>query len=261
MKTLLKNMTIGFILIAGTWAMEETMVMEGENLILQEQKTRELTATEKKNAQKMMMINEAFQRHEDRLTKEGEEVKDISKNIGGKLHELSANPVLEGELVYTDKGNTKSFKIRDLLKEDGGIDLSNKEVFGDASKNLLITIDPEQFFKIVENSVRLVILIAPKFLIEEKIETSAKPFESIMANWLGESASIAIFYRTESWSSFLYDYLITVNIFTISKNSLYENWLFWHSCTYDYAYSHAPLTAFAQNFMFTLNKLVKITGA
>lgn len=245
MKILLKSMIIGLCLIAQSQAMD----VEAGNLIPQRQESRELTPTEKNNTQKMMIINDALKRHEDSLKKEGDEEKDVSKGIGGKLHDLCANPVLDGELAY--KGVSIPFKIRDLLKEDGGIDLSNP-VFGDSSKNLLITIDPEQFFKIVENSKRLVILIAPKFLIEEKIQTSAKPFESIMTHWLGESATIAIFYRTEGWSSFLYDYLITVNIFTISKNSLYKNWLFWHSCTYDYAYSHAPLTAFAQNFMFTL---------
>ena len=111
--------------------MEETMDVEGGKLIPQEEKKRELTATEKDNAHKMMMINEALKRHEDSLTKGGDEIKDVSKGIGGKLHGLCGNRVLDGDLVYTDKGNKTSFKIRDLLKEDGCIDLSKKEVFGE----------------------------------------------------------------------------------------------------------------------------------
>ncbi len=225
MKTLLKSMTIGLSLIAGSQAMEP----ECMNQISQEKKTRELTATEKKNARKMMMINEALERHEDILKKEGEVVKDVSKGIGGKLHELSANPVLAGELVYTGRWEItnfkikKNFKIRGLVKKDGCIDLSDP-IFSDASKYLLITTDPEQFFNIVENSNRLVILIAPRFLIEDKIETITKTFQPIMANWKEDQVPIGIFYRLEHWgNSGSYYHLTSANHKLISKNNLFEN--------------------------------------
>lgn len=182
-------------------------VQSQEKEIAQEEKTseelgRELTVTEKVNAQKMMMINEAIKRHEDSLKKVGDEVKDISKGIGGKLHEVSANPVLDGKLKF--EGAPTPFKIRDLLKEDGSIDLSDP-VFGDASKYLLITTDPEKFFNIVENSKRLVVLIAPRFLIEEISKTSKKHFNRINNFWKSNQP-YAIFWRPENWDNLeIYD--------------------------------------------------------
>ena len=143
--------------------------------------------------------------------------------IGQTLHELSANPVLDGELKF--KGAPNPFKIRDLVKEDGSIDLSNP-IFGDASKYLLITTDPEQFFNIVEKSERLVILIAPRFLIEEKIGSSTKPFEPIMTEWDADKVPIGIFYRLESWKNLgWYDYLTSAALIKLSQNNLYRNWM------------------------------------
>ncbi len=188
----------------------------------QEQKRRELGATEKENAQKMMMINEALKRHEDSLIREGEEVKDVQSVIGQTLHEVSANPVLDGELVY--EGAPKPFKIRNLVKKDGSIDLSDP-IFGETSRFLLITTDPEQFFNIDEERRRLVVLIAPRFLIEEKIGSSAAPFQPIMANWKEDQAPIGIFYRSSDEKDLSkYDFITSANLISISKNNLHQNW-------------------------------------
>ncbi len=176
---------------------------------------------------------------------------DVQNVIGGKLHDVSANPVLDGELVYTDKGKKTQFKIKDLVKKDGSIDLSNP-IFGDSSEYLRITTDPEKFFNIDENGKRLIILIAPRFLIEEKIGSSAKTFEPIMAKWNEADAPIGIFYRMEYWKNVSwYYYLTTKNIISISKNNLYENWR---------AGAPAPILedkiklSVCKNFMFILNK-------
>ena len=144
--------------------------------------------------------------------------------IGQTLHELSANPVLDGDLVYTDEGKENRFRIRDLIN-DGCIDLSNPD-FGDSSNCLNITTTPDAFFRVVKNSLRLVILIAPKFLIEEKIKIAPNTFQPIMANWIEEQAPIGIFYRMESWTNLAwFDYLTAKNLLQISKTNLYENWL------------------------------------
>ena len=225
MNRVLKNLAIGLSLITGSQAMDqEPMDVEGGSLITQGQTARELTATEKKNAYKMWLLKEHFEKRNNEKTLPAIP-KDIQTVIGRTLHELSANPVLDGDLVYTDKDEKRSFKIMSLINKDGCMDLSNTEDFGDSSNYLLITTAPEAFFRIVDGSIRLVILIAPKFLIEEKIETTAKTFLPIMANWDSGQAPIGIFYRAE-WEKnlFWYDYLTSVNLSMISKNSLYENW-------------------------------------
>jgi hypothetical protein len=227
MNRVLKSMAIGLSLIVGSQAMDapETKDVGGRSLITQGQTARDLTPTEKKNAYKMWLLKEHF----EKSNKEGTLPaipKDIRTVIGRTLHELSANPVLDGDLVYTDKDEKRFFKIMSLIKNDWCMDLSSKNIFGDSSNYLLITTAPEAFFRIVDGSIRLVILIAPKFLIEEKIETTAKTFLPIMANWNEEQAPIGIFYRMERCNDLnWFDYLTTDDMLTISKNSLYENWL------------------------------------
>ncbi len=195
------------------------------------QERRELTSTEKENAHKMMLMKQYFEDMAKEEVKEEERLpvvpRDVQNVIGGTLHEVSANPVLNGELVYTpQKGEKKLFKIMELIKEDGSIDLSNKDVFGDAADHLLITTDPEKFFNVIQNSKRLIILIAPKFLIEEKLESPAvKHFQPIMGKWKEDKAPIGIFFRMESWDDLSgYDYLTNVNLVTLSENNLFKNW-------------------------------------
>lgn len=246
-------MTIGLSLITGSQAMEpESMDVEGGNQISQEQTARELTPTEKKNSYKMWLLKQQFEKSNNEGTLP-EVLKDIQTIISQTLHDLCGNPVLNGELLYTDKGNRTSFKIRDLLKEDGCIDLSNP-VFGDSSQYFLITTNLDEFFRIVENSYRVLILIAPKSLIDEKIESSAKPFKPIMAYWNEEQAPLGIFYRIIGWEDLnLYDYLTTRDILTISKNNLYENWRHTASLYTMSAHLIVDAPAGCKNFMFVLH--------
>ena len=234
MNIYLKSMTIGLSLIAGSQAMDapEPMDVESGNLILQGQETRELTPTEKKYVYKMWLLKQAGTKGSMNVLPV-----DVQNVISQTLHELSANPVLDGELVYTGTGKENRFKIRDLIKNGGCLDLSNLECYGqdpwidlpisyqNPSNYLSITTNPEAFFRI-SNRPNLIILIAPKFLIEEKIETTTKTFQPIMTNWKEEQAPIGIFCRSECWNDpqcFLY--LTSDDLSTISKYNLYENCL------------------------------------
>ena len=216
-------MAIVLSLSAGLQAMElegeGTDVKSEQGQTPQQHKRINLTSTQKENAHKMWLLKQAID--EDNLLWIPEEVQ---KFIGGKLHELRANPVLDGELVYTGKPEKAIFKIGGLVKEDGCIDLSNQDIFGDTADNLLITIDPAMFFHVDDESIKLLILIAPKYLIEEKIETTASHFKPIMDKWNVDQAPIGIFYRMEHWNNLAwFVYLTSHDLYSISKNNLYEN--------------------------------------
>ena len=155
---------------------------------------------------------------------------DVSNIIKRNLHDVThINPVLDGKLTYAlPNGEKATFNINNLVK-DGCIDLSN-EIFGDASTYLLITTEPEQFFSIKTNSEKLVMLIAPRFLIEEKIESSAEHFKPIIDSWKEEHAPIGIFWRMKRWANLgWYSYLTSEDVTEISKNNIFE--LLWHNAS------------------------------
>lgn len=152
---------------------------------------------------------------------------DIRKLMGRSLHELCLyeNPVLHSILEYTGNTGKITFKIRELIKE-GYIDLSNTDVFGDTSKRLLLTIDPNLFFHYEKNSDKVLILIAPKSLIEEIIAPTTSYFKKIMEEWDTDLAPIGIFYRMECWKNLsLFDYLINKDLDAISSKNLYDNFM------------------------------------
>ena len=192
---------------------ETTQISQGQKLII-------LTPTEQKTINKMVMF---FQ-----YPKEGEEnglpllPKEIHGVIFEILHELTKNLVLEGELIYTRPSDKKPFpiKIKDNLKE-GTFDLSNKEIFGDVANDLLITTDPTKFF--LKHMNKVVILIAPRFLIEEQLNDTAAPFKSIFAAWK-KGNEIGLFWRSGNWKNYYFDYLINQTPTTLSQNNLYELW-------------------------------------
>jgi hypothetical protein len=152
--------------------------------------------------------------------------KELSDIITWNLHDVThINPVLDGKLIYTpNNGEKATFNIKDLVETNGCIDLSNN-IFGDTSKYFLITTDLEEFFRIDKKTGKLVMLIAPRFLIEEKIGSSAKPFEPIMANWKEEQAPIGIFWRMENWDNLReYDYITSENVTAISNINMFRCW-------------------------------------
>lgn len=225
MNILFKSIAIVLSLSAGLQAMEvegeSESVKSEQGQMLQEDKRIGRTSTQKENAHKMWLLKQAID--EEKLPWLPEELKYV---IGGKLHELYLyeNPVLRGELVYTGKPEKRTFKIGDLLKEDGCIDLSNKQIFEDSSEQVFITTDPAMFFHFDATSIKLAVLIAPKFLIEEKIETTASNFKPIMDKWNVDLAPIGLFYRMQRWNDLsCYYYLVAATARSLSKNDLFEN--------------------------------------
>lgn len=246
MKTVLTCMAVILNFVAGLQAMESK-----QGQMLQEDK-RILTPIEEESVCKMMFL---------KLAVDEKKLPDIPQDIlnvmMGKLHELYLyeNPVLNGQLVYTQDSKTMTFKIWDLVKKDGSIDLSNRDIFGDTSDHLLITLDPEMFLHVDENSKRFHILIAPKSLIEAKIETTAVRFKSIMEKWNADIASIGIFYRKECWpDKYSFDHLIHKNISHLSEKNLYDNWRdrLEKSLWFDFP---PGLFKYAKNFMFILTEI------
>lgn len=213
MKPLLTIIATVFGFIAGLQAMDSE-----QEQISQEDK-RILTPTEKESAHKMWLIKKADEKSLPYIPQE------VLSILIDKLHELhlSENPVLRGQLVYKSKTGKKSFKIRDLVKE-GKFDLSNRDIFEDTSDYMLITTDPKMFFHFDKNSKKLRILIAPKFLIEDKIKTTAAPFNFIMGKWNDVTAPIGIFYRMDRWDHGDFDFLTHKNLSSISAKNLYKNW-------------------------------------
>jgi hypothetical protein len=69
------------------------------------------------------------------------------------------------------------------------------------------------------------IWVAPRFLIERELNTTAKHFNSIMGNWKPE-AEVGLFWTWSGWASDDHDmdHLTTENMDSLSKIDLYENW-------------------------------------
>ena len=92
----------------------------------------------------------------------------------------------------------------------------------------------DRFFKVkAENEDRVVILITPRHVVEEEINSSAQPFSPILAEWDAGRAPIAIFYKwgnvvNTSW----YDYLISAGLSELFSNDLYENWRCGPTCIF-----------------------------
>lgn len=141
--------------------------------------------------------------------------------IEDKSQKINENPVLDAMFGYERPSDNKRFhfKVKDLVK-DGTFDLSNKIIFESASKYLVLTTDLEEFFQIDEKSCKVAILITPRSMIEEKLETSAKLFKPVMADWQENNSPIGIFWRMERWDNLnCYNYCTNEEIF-INKHRL-----------------------------------------
>jgi hypothetical protein len=214
MKALLKSMAIVASLISGLQAMDEKRneLSFFNNL----SNVSKLTFTEEKKSHKMLLLKEVIKIMDA-------EQQDVYRKVGLTFLEVTANPVLDGELAYTHEDITTTFKIKDLVDKDSVVNLSSP-IFGDTFKDLVITVDPKKFFSIVKNSAKLIVLIAPRSLIKEKLETTAINFQPIMDEWIEEQAPIGIFWRIEFCNNFN-SYLTSNNLSSLSQNSLEENWL------------------------------------
>lgn len=95
---------------------------------------------------------------------------------------------------------------------------------GDAGKYLSISTGYRKGMK-WENSQKLEIWLAPRFMIEKKIQSSASHLQLIMDNWKEDTAPIGILWSWGGWNDLsCYYYLTSKNAGEISSKNLYENW-------------------------------------
>ncbi|MBA3814268.1 MAG: hypothetical protein H0X26_07240 [Alphaproteobacteria bacterium] len=134
---------------------------------------------------------------------------------------------LNGILIYrpnpqSDEGII-TLKISELLNPlSCTFDLST---CGDRGQYLSISTGYRKGKK-QENSNKLEIWLAPKFIIEKNLQSSAGHLQSIMGNWNEEIAPIGIFWTFGEWSD-LYgcDYLNNIKLDDICSKNIFEHWL------------------------------------
>lgn len=121
----------------------------------------------------------------------------LDKWYGVVGHEDIYERFSKGESLYLAESgdNKKIIRLKISNLKEGKFDLS---ACGDAAKYLTVTINPLEFFTYIEKKYfELVILIAPTYLIKQRINTCAAPFARIM-NKLDEKDFI-IAWRFRSW--------------------------------------------------------------
>ena len=140
-------------------------------------------------------------------------------------HEDIYQQFLNGSLLYrpdpqSDKGMIQ-LKISDLTNPlEGTFDLSQ---CGDTGNFLSISTGYRKGMK-AENSNKLEIWLAPRFMIEKKLKSSASHLQPIMGTWKEETAPIGILWSWGGWKDLSwYDYLTTHGAVNISSKNLYEN--------------------------------------
>jgi hypothetical protein len=141
-------------------------------------------------------------------------------------HEEIYRRFLNGKLIYkpdpeSDEGKVE-LRIADLEDPlNGTFDLSR---CGDAGKDLSITTGYRRGKK-PENSSKVEIWFAPRFLVKGELNTTSKHFKRIFHKWK-ETAEVGMFW---TWGGRAVDdpdmdYLVSENIDNLSKINLYENW-------------------------------------
>jgi len=134
---------------------------------------------------------------------------------------------LNGVLVYRPQEGSDVGRIDMPIAAlsnplEGTFDLSR---CGDAGKYLSISTGYRKTVKL-ENTNKLEIWIAPRFLIKRALATTAGHFREIEGIW-ASSAEIGIFWNCGDYDNLTwYDYLISQDIDNLSKNNLYVNWTY-----------------------------------
>lgn len=131
-----------------------------------------------------------------------------------------------GKLVYKPDPNSDvgriELSIKDLVNPlDGTFDLSQ---CGDSGKYLSIATG-YRTGKNPENDDKVEVWIAPRFLIEKNLETSATHFKPIMRDWNASTAPVGVFWTWGGWDNMeSFDYLTTNSCEDISDSTIYEKW-------------------------------------
>ena len=131
---------------------------------------------------------------------------------------------LNGKLIYTpqDGGKVIELLISDLWNPlEGTFDLSQ---CGDTGNYLSISTGYRKG-KRPENADKLEIWFAPRFLVENEIDTTAGHLKIIFPSKWPESAQVGMLVTWGgSYKMDEYGYLTTENVDNLSKINLYENW-------------------------------------
>jgi hypothetical protein len=135
---------------------------------------------------------------------------------------------IQGKLIYKPDPNSDTgkleFPISDLASPlEGNFDLTG---CGESSQYLSISTGYRKGKK-AQNSNKIEIWIAPRFLIEKEINSTAIHFQPIMDEWNSAAAPIGVFWTWGDWDDIgWYEYLATESNATLSNDNLYEKWLF-----------------------------------
>jgi hypothetical protein len=150
-------------------------------------------------------------------------------NLCGKVwygiteHEDIYKTFLNGVLIYWPELNSDKaivLKISDLISPlEGTFDLSE---FGDVGIYLAISTGYRKKIN-PDNKGKTEIWIAPLFLIEKELSTTAKHFSKIVKSWSKKTPVGVFFTYANQWIEYM-DCCISQDLKFISENTLYSIW-------------------------------------
>lgn len=130
---------------------------------------------------------------------------------------------LGGKLIYRPQEGSDVGRIEMPISAlqnplEGTFDLSQ---CGDTGKYLNISTGYRKE-KRPENVNKVEIWFAPRFLIEQELQTTASHFQGIMGNWY-DTAPVGIFWTWGRWNNLSdYDYLVTLTMNDFYSDNLYK---------------------------------------
>ena len=131
---------------------------------------------------------------------------------------------LGGKLIYTDPSSKakKELLIRALSNPlEGTFDLSG---CGDTGQYLSISTGYRKAQK-AENASKVEIWLAPWFLVNKNLSTTARHLQPIMGNWDAAAAPVGLFWTWGGYDNLdWYDYLVTNSLDLLGSEDLYEKW-------------------------------------
>ena len=155
---------------------------------------------------------------------------------------------LGGKLIYTDPTSQAKTElpIRALANPlEGTFDLSG---CGDTGKYLSISTGYRKGVK-AENSNKTEIWLAPWFLVNKNLSSSAKHLQPIMGSWDAAKAPVGLFWTWGGWGNEDYCYLVSESLDQLSSEDLWEKYrmnhlqsagvedvLLWHICVFKFCF-------------------------
>lgn len=131
-----------------------------------------------------------------------------------------------GKLIYKPDPNSDIGKIEFPFKDlanplEGTFDLTS---CGDSSQYLSISTGYRKGKK-AQNADKVEIWLAPRFLIEKEINSTAAHFQPIIDEWNAVAAPVGVFWTWGGWDDInLFDYLVDNSLDQLANNNLYRKW-------------------------------------